>query len=111
MSHLTESIKLFTILIIVGVGYKEKIESKPKLNEIEFETGDKFIIFTDGFSDQVGFFNGKKMSYGYKKAEDIMRKNIQSTPNDLTKKLNKDFIKWQGKEIRRDDFTLVAFSL
>lgn len=95
----------------IGVGYKEKIESKPKLNEIEYETGDKFIIFTDGFSDQVGFSNGKKMSYGYKRAEDIMRKNIHSTSNDLTKKLNKDFIKWQGQEIRRDDFTLVAFSL
>lgn len=94
----------------IGVGYKEKIEYEPKLNEIQYEAGDKFIIFTDGFSDQVGISNGKKMSYGYKRAEDIMRKNINLTPNELTKKLKEDFIKWQGNEIRRDDFTLVTFN-
>ena len=94
-----------------SLGYKDPIvaKDKPQNQTIHFQSGDVFAVVTDGLTDQVGGPN--KISYGYKRIENILKSNSKSEAEYLCNLLKSDFVAWQGHETRRDDVTVTIFKL
>ncbi|MDP2388359.1 MAG: SpoIIE family protein phosphatase [Bacteroidota bacterium] len=70
---------------------------------IQFNTGDTFYLFSDGYADQFGS-NGKKLMT--KKFREILLE-IQNLPMDLQEKHLDDFIESWKKEVEQVDDILV----
>ncbi len=97
-----------------SLGYQDMIAEadKPKVNLISYEKGDVFAIVTDGLTDQVGGEPGKpKVSYGYRRLENLLSAHANHTSQQVIDALRQDFTHWQGNNSRRDDVTAVVFSL
>ncbi len=92
----------------ISLGYQEKLTVTPKLHEINYETGEGFVIVTDGFTDQIG---GDRVnySYGYRRLIKVLEKVGDAEAKEITKSLGNDLKKWQGNQKRRDDVTVIAF--
>lgn len=93
-----------------SLGYQEAIVNtvKPVLKSINYSDGDTFVIVTDGFTDQIGGPTNK-ISYGYRRLETTLQKNIKANAEEMAAALKRDFDEWQGSNSRRDDVTAVVF--
>ena len=96
-----------------SLGYVEAIAQadRPQVATISYETGDLFVIVTDGFTDQIGGPGEKKIAYGYRRLELLLQNNKDSDAQAMADCMQEDFKQWQGKEVRRDDVTAVVFRL
>jgi serine phosphatase RsbU (regulator of sigma subunit) len=65
--------------------------------------GDVLTLFSDGFPDQFGGENGRKM--GAKRLRELVLKAASSTDSSS---LENAFVEWQGKEEQVDDVTLIS---
>ncbi|MEY4467629.1 MAG: hypothetical protein RIR21_1422, partial [Pseudomonadota bacterium] len=95
-----------------SLGYQESIieRYKPYLHTISYQTEDVFVITTDGLTDQIGGPNGK-ISYGYRRLENLLRSHFKKDAKTITAAIKNDFFAWQGVNERRDDVTVVIFKL
>ncbi len=95
-----------------SLGYQESIieRYKPYLHTISYQTDDVFVITTDGLTDQIGGPNGK-ISYGYRRLENLLRSQFKKDAKAITAAIKDDFFAWQGVNERRDDVTVVVFKL
>lgn len=96
-----------------SLGYIEQIsqQDRPRLTKINYSPGDLFAIVTDGLTDQIGWNGNKKSAYGYRRIESLLSQNVGSNAPDVLEKLKNDFREWQGTEVRRDDVTVIVFTL
>ena len=94
------------------MGYQDLIadKDKPVLQKIPFQSGDVFVVVTDGFTDQIGGTTGKS-SFGYRRLEEILKANCAASTEEITAAMTSDFANWQGTNARRDDVTAVVFRL
>ncbi len=94
----------------VSLGYKEKLNTVPPLHKIEYQSGDGFVIVTDGFTDQIG---GERRghAYGYKRLLKTLETINSTDASKIKSTLVADLKAWQGNQKRRDDVTAVCFSL
>jgi serine phosphatase RsbU (regulator of sigma subunit) len=75
-------------------------------NEIQIESGDSIYIFSDGYADQFGGPDGKKLKIG-KFKEYILK--LQGHPmNEQKELLNKYFEDWVGNHEQVDDVTVIG---
>ena len=76
---------------------------------IDYNEGDSFYIFSDGFVDQFGGENYKKfMVKRLKKLlEDVSNLNI----NEQKEMLLETFEKWKGENEQTDDVVMIGFKL
>lgn len=98
----------------VSLGYKDRmpLTEKPSVKVLSYQKGDLFAIVTDGLTDQVGGEPGKpKVSYGYKRLEQLLSAHAGAHAQPVIDALRQDFARWQGQNTRRDDVTAVVFSL
>ena len=95
-----------------SLGYQTAIadKDKPTLQKIPYQSGDVFAIVTDGVTDQIGGSTGK-ISYGYRRLEEILKANCSLGAEEITAAIKSDFSAWQGTNARRDDVTVVVFKL
>ena len=96
-----------------SLGYIEAIAEadKPQVATISYAEGDLFVIVTDGFTDQIGGEGGKKVAYGYRRLESLLEQNRDADAQAMAKRMQEDFKRWQGTEVRRDDVTALVFRL
>ena len=94
----------------VSLGYKEKLNTVPPLHKIEYQSGDGFVIVTDGFTDQIGG-ERKVHAYGYKRLLKTLETINSTDASKIKSTLVADLKAWQGNQKRRDDVTAVCFSL
>lgn len=73
---------------------------------VQLNQGDKLFLFSDGFADQFGGLEGKKM--GSKRMRETLRKMALSS-NLLA--LGGIFEDWKGEEEQVDDVTVIAVNL
>ena len=94
------------------MGYQDLIadKDKPVLQKIPFQSGDVFVVVTDGFIDQIGGTTGKS-SFGYRRLEVILKSNCTGSAEEITAAMKREFADWQGANARRDDVTAVVFRL
>lgn len=85
-------------------------EVKPfTLLEHTCEPGDMIYIFSDGYADQFGGPDGKKLKY--KQLRDILSSIADLTCNEQEKILNERFQKWKGAHEQVDDVLVIGIRI
>ncbi len=84
-------------------------EDEPSDLPIHYQSGDVFVIVTDGFTDQVGGDRAQPTSYGYRRLERVLETTDSQDADEIARRLWEDFLVWQGSQLRRDDVTAVVF--
>ena len=97
----------------ISLGYSQRPTEadRPDLHVIEYDKDDTFVIVTDGFTDQIGGPDDRRVSYGYRRLQAVLANHAKSSVSDIAKAMKADFDAWQGHNLRRDDVTAVVFRL
>jgi serine phosphatase RsbU (regulator of sigma subunit) len=74
--------------------------------EITLEKGDTIYLFTDGFADQFGGENGKKMTT--KRLKEWIVNNNHLPIREIGEKMEESYRSWKGKHEQIDDVTVLA---
>ena len=83
----------------------------PELKMIPYDEGDLFVVVTDGFTDQIGHKNDKKISFGFKRLEKFLAENFHYRTNEIASNMMDNLENWQKSEKRRDDITVIIFKI
>ncbi len=75
----------------------------------QLKTGDQIYLFTDGYADQFGGPNGKKMMY--KKLQNIILENVNSPMDKQCEALENHFKAWKGKYEQVDDVLVIGVKI
>lgn len=78
-------------------------------HSVQLNTGDYFYLFTDGYADQFGGANGKKLKYRALK-ETILENSLLSY-TDQKEKLASSFQNWMGELEQIDDVTIIGIRI
>src|SRR5690606_7243039 len=70
-------------------------------HEIQLQKGDTIYLFTDGYADQFGGENGKKLKY--KPFKELLLTISHHPVEEQKKFLNKHFTEWKGDYEQVDD--------
>jgi serine phosphatase RsbU (regulator of sigma subunit) len=76
---------------------------------IEFEDEDTVYLFSDGYADQFGGPDGKKLKY--KPFKDILVKIAELPMQEQHRKLDEVFTVWKGDLPQIDDVVVIGFKL
>ncbi len=96
-----------------SLGYQQPPdeEDTPVNQTITYAPGDVFVIVTDGLTDQPGGDGATPVAFGYRRIEQALSALRGQTAKEISQGLHATFNRWQGLRQRRDDVTLVVFSL
>jgi serine phosphatase RsbU (regulator of sigma subunit) len=78
-------------------------------NEIELKAGDSFFLVSDGFADQFGGPEGKKIKN--KLLKELLFKNSDQPPHQQKEILEKEFNSWKGTYEQVDDVCIIGVRL
>jgi serine phosphatase RsbU (regulator of sigma subunit) len=97
----------------VGLGYRGADPDQFTEQTLAFETGDRFLITTDGYVDQVSGSNqkGRRRGFGYQRLVQLLRHNRERSLAENMQILRDSLISWQGEGLRRDDITVIYAQL
>jgi len=97
----------------ISLGYSQRLteDDRPDVQVIEYAKDDTFVIVTDGFTDQIGGPDDRRVSYGYRRMQSVLTSKANASVTDIAKTMKADFDAWQGTNLRRDDVTAVVFRL
>ena len=84
-----------------------KKEKKFTNKTIKKAKGKKFIMISDGITDQIGEFI--KRPYGKKRFISCLNNNIDLDLDGLKDSVFSELFKFQGNALRRDDITYLSF--
>ncbi|MBF0428740.1 MAG: SpoIIE family protein phosphatase, partial [Magnetococcales bacterium] len=93
-----------------AIGYRT-LPKDLRLTEhiLEGVPGQRFFLTTDGMLDQIGGM--KRQGFGKRRFLDLLE-NHKSTPiQKVGEELYQSLVTYQGKESRRDDVTIIGFTL
>ena len=96
-----------------SLGYCQKPdpEDEPNDQRIAYTPGDAFVIVTDGFTDQIGGNPASPSSFGYRRIEQLLSGLANCSAEKITDRMKEEFDLWRGEQKRRDDLTVIAFTL
>jgi|GEM_PF-1102319 len=96
-----------------SLGYRQVSAQShmPQTQTISFATGDLFVVVTDGFTDQPGGQGARAVSLGHRRLASWVGELAGYNATDALRVLQARFQEWQGKQSRRDDVTVIAFTL
>ena len=94
---------------IGGIPLKGKTEKDFTNHKINLLSGDKFFIYSDGLSDQLGGLERKK--YSTRRVREIIQDKNDYTIEKLANHLATDFIDWQGDNKQIDDVLLIGLEI
>lgn len=87
------------------IGMSEKLASKFSTVSVPIHLGDKFYISTDGYIDQFGGQDGKKLMS--KKFKEILT-NLPDSTSLAQSQLREEFISWRGNYEQIDDVLVIG---
>ncbi len=74
---------------------------------IEYNEGDAFYIFSDGFPDQFGGDNDKKFTN--RRLREVLHEVYDKSMDDQEKLLDEAFLAWQADTEQTDDVLMIGF--
>jgi len=80
-----------------------------ELNEIEAKSGDTLFLYSDGFADQIGGPQNKKMKREY--LHDILATDKGLSGEEKTEQLQNAFLDWKGNNEQLDDVTVLGVKI
>ena len=78
-------------------------------HNIQYNSGDVFYLFTDGFADQFGGSRGKK--FKYKQLEELLLSICNKSLSRQEKELSDAFNNWKGELEQVDDVCVIGIRL
>lgn len=96
-----------------SLGYRQPPDAEDEPNDqlIRYDTGDAFIIVTDGFTDQLGGTQAVPTSFGYRRLENVLNGAATAPATEIAKRLHDEYTRWRGSQKPRDDVTVLALRL
>lgn len=92
---------------IGGVQYKDK--NNYQTHTIHLKKGESVFLFSDGYADQIGGKEGKKiMSSGLKR---ILESNAGRSMKEIKNVLEYEFEHWKGNHKQIDDVLIIGLSI
>lgn len=91
-----------------SVGYSEQIEDF-RNDSMQLESGDKLIMYSDGFVDQFGGPSAKK--FMRKRLHELLLSNAQLSCEELGALLESEHRNWKGDNESTDDVTLMVLGV
>jgi serine phosphatase RsbU (regulator of sigma subunit) len=87
------------------------VEPHPVLSthQITLQTGDVFVLVSDGVTDQVG--QDKGFAFGNRRLTETLTQCIGLSAQATIDHLHEVLVAWQGNQPRRDDLSVFAFTL
>ncbi len=93
---------------MMPIGIYDRMENFT-LHEIDIFKGDSIYLFTDGFPDQFGGPDRKKL--GYRQFRETILKSNSMTMADQKNILEKSLTEWMGNNIQIDDILVIGFRI
>jgi serine phosphatase RsbU (regulator of sigma subunit) len=90
----------------IGIYYKM---DNFTLHEIDILKGDMFYMFSDGFADQFGGPEGKKL--GYRTFRECLLKSSLESLKEQKESLEKMYESWIGNNSQIDDIIVIGFKI
>ncbi len=90
-----------------GIGGVLRKAKKFEPHKIQYQAGDVYDIFSDGFADQIGGPDGRK--YYKKKFKEFLLKIHQKPMNEQRYLIEKEFEEWKGDKKQIDDILVMGF--
>lgn len=78
-------------------------------HQVELKAGDSFFLISDGFADQFGGSEGKKIKN--KALKELLHKNSDQSPLQQKEVLEKEFNSWKGSYEQVDDVCIIGVRL
>lgn len=96
-----------------SLGYRQPSAQTymPQTQIITFSAGDLFVAVTDGFTDQPGGQGERPVSLGHRRLASWVGELAGHSAAEALRSLQARFQDWQGKQVRRDDVTVMTFTL
>ena len=92
------------------MGYKRVNKSTAFTNHtIQISKHTAYYLHSDGIVDQAG--GAKGFGYGNKRLRNLLLENYRKPFSDQKKLIIQSLADYQGTQLRRDDVTVVGFSL
>lgn len=92
------------------IGASYFFSTKPfETMSIDFTSGDRLYVGSDGFQDQFGGPRDKK--YGSKALHRLLEKNNQKSFEEQKECLSQEFAAWKGDNLQTDDVCIVGIEL
>lgn len=88
---------------------QENIMTPPKTHRLQFNKGDSFYLYSDGYADQFGGPKGKK--FKYKQLEDLLLLNHAKPSQEQKEILNSSVENWRGSLEQVDDITVIGYTI
>ncbi len=93
----------------VSIGAQCNESFKINSKSIFLEKGDRLFLMSDGFCDQIGGINNKRMG------SKLLRELLKSTGNqdilEQKERIRNFFMNWKGDNEQTDDLSLLGFSI
>ena len=94
---------------IGGLRHRKKPEQPFTNHRVDYRPGDKFFIFTDGLTDQMGGPSGLK--YGSARVRQVLLENAGYTIHQFHDLFQSDFSAWMGNDRQLDDLLLIGIEV
>lgn len=95
----------------ISLGYRDKPYLQPQLHRWTAASGSRFVMVTDGITDQLGGTQKQAVAFGYKRMNQALVEASHQTNDDIGQHLLNAMMNWQGTQVRRDDLTIVIFEM
>ncbi|MEO0317417.1 MAG: hypothetical protein RL404_1094 [Pseudomonadota bacterium] len=96
----------------VRLGYRDAADALPAEQVIAFSPGDRFVLNTDGITDQVGRGDdARTMAFGFRRLMTALDEYRSLPAQALMEVVGDTVRRWQGEGLRRDDVTAICIEL
>lgn len=95
----------------VRLGYRDALDAIPAQHSLHFASGDRFVMTTDGVTDQVGAEGGRTMAFGHRRLAAFVDARRELPAQALMEALGTELRRWQGDGLRRDDVTAICLDV
>ncbi|MFM7697015.1 MAG: PP2C family protein-serine/threonine phosphatase [Limnohabitans sp.] len=95
----------------ISLGYRDTPRLKFAAQTLSITQGSKFLMVTDGVTDQLGGPSEKPVAFGYKRMLHAMEAAANRNVNELALEILRSVRAWQGSQAQRDDLTIIVMEL
>jgi len=95
----------------ISLGYRGSVNPSLALQRIPFESGDVFVIYTDGVTDQTGGDAARPRSFGTRRLLEAVERCESVDSESISQSIWTAVLDWQGKASQRDDWSWIAFQM
>ena len=95
----------------MSLGYRDYPIYKPETTHWTASAGSRFVMVTDGVTDQLGGTSAKPIAFGYQRMLNALSNASHENANQIAQQLLQATKTWQGTQTRRDDLTILVFEV